>query len=121
MKLGALAGRPAGIAWMELAALSWAVGTILIRRSRMTLPAETLTVWMMTLTSLCLWVAGVRHGALAKLAVLGTHVGQPVVRRLYQLRLFTDHLVWHGTQSAARHQRHEHHGRTHWLALLGQP
>ena len=53
---GTLAGRPAGIAWMELAALLWAIGTILIRRTRITLPAEALTVWMMVLTCLCLWV-----------------------------------------------------------------
>ena len=54
-EVGTLAGRPAGIAWMELAALLWAIGTILIRRTRITLPAETLTVWMMVLTCLCLW------------------------------------------------------------------
>jgi drug/metabolite transporter (DMT)-like permease len=53
---GSLAGHPAGIAWMEFAALSWAIGTILIRRSHITLPAETLTVWMMVLTCLCLWI-----------------------------------------------------------------
>ena len=54
-EVGTLAGRPIGIAWMELAALSWAIGTILIRRSHITLPAEALTVWMMVLTCLCLW------------------------------------------------------------------
>jgi drug/metabolite transporter (DMT)-like permease len=54
-EVGTLAGRPAGIAWMELAALLWAIGTILIRRTRITLPAEALTVWMMVLTCLCLW------------------------------------------------------------------
>ena len=54
-EVGTLAGRPAGIVWMELAALAWAIGTILIRRSQTTLPAETLTVWMMVLTCLCLW------------------------------------------------------------------
>jgi drug/metabolite transporter (DMT)-like permease len=55
-EVGTLAGRPAGIAWMELAALLWAIGTIMIRRTRITLPAEALTVWMMVLTCLCLWV-----------------------------------------------------------------
>ena len=55
-ELGALAGRPVGIAWMELAALMWAVGTLMMRRARITLPVETLTVWMLILTSLCLWV-----------------------------------------------------------------
>ena len=55
-EVGTLAGRPAGIAWMELAALLWAIGTIMIRRTRITLPAEALTVWMMVLTCLFLWV-----------------------------------------------------------------
>ncbi len=55
-ELGALAGRPVGIAWMELAALLWALGTVMMRRARITLPVETLTVWMLILASLCLWV-----------------------------------------------------------------
>ena len=55
-ELGALAGRPVGIVWMELAALLWAVGTLMMRRANITLPVETLTVWMLMLTSLCLWV-----------------------------------------------------------------
>ncbi|QTN28397.1 DMT family transporter [Rhodoferax sp. AJA081-3] len=54
-ELGALAGRPVGIVWMELAAILWAVGTLMMRRARITLPVETLTVWMLILTSLCLW------------------------------------------------------------------
>ena len=54
-ELGALAGRPVGIAWMERAAVLWAVGTLMMRRARITLPVETLTVWMLILTSLCLW------------------------------------------------------------------
>lgn len=54
-ELVALSGRPMGIMWMELAAISWAVGTILMRRTTATLPMEALTVWMLTLTSLCLW------------------------------------------------------------------
>ena len=52
----ALAGRPLGIVWMEIAAVLWAIGTLMMRRSRLTLPLETLTVWMMILTSLCLWI-----------------------------------------------------------------
>ena len=50
-----LSGRPLGVMWMELAAVCWAVGTLLVRRSHLTLPVETLTVWMMILTSACLW------------------------------------------------------------------
>lgn len=51
----ALAGRPLGIVWMELAAVLWAVGTLMMRRAVLTLPVETLTVWMMILASVCLW------------------------------------------------------------------
>ena len=50
-----LAGRPIGVAWMGLAALLWAVGTLMLRRAHLTLPVETLTVWMMILASICLW------------------------------------------------------------------
>ncbi len=46
-ELAQLAGRPAGIAWMQLAAFSWALGTIWMRRARLTLPPEALVVWMM--------------------------------------------------------------------------
>lgn len=55
-EFGALTGRPVGIAWMELAAVLWAVGTLMMRRARITLPVEALTVWMLILTSVCLWV-----------------------------------------------------------------
>ena len=50
-----LSGRPLGIVWMELAAVSWAVGTLLMRRAQLTLSVEALTVWMMLLSSACLW------------------------------------------------------------------
>jgi drug/metabolite transporter (DMT)-like permease len=52
----ALSGRPLGVLWMEIAAVSWAIGTLLMRRATLTLPIETLTVWMMILTSACLWL-----------------------------------------------------------------
>ena len=51
-----LSGKPLGVLWMELAALSWAVGTLMMRRMPITLPTEALAVWMMLLTSACLWV-----------------------------------------------------------------
>lgn len=51
-----LSGKPLGVLWMELAALSWAVGTLMMRRMPITLPTEALSVWMMLLTSACLWV-----------------------------------------------------------------
>lgn len=52
----ALAGRPLGIVWIEIAALIWAIGTLMMRRATLTLPVATLTVWMMILSSACLWV-----------------------------------------------------------------
>ena len=52
----ALTGRPLGIVWMEIAAISWAIGTLMMRRAALTLPVETLTIWMMILTSACLWL-----------------------------------------------------------------
>jgi len=60
-ELAQIAGHPAGIAWMQGAALSWALGTIWMRRARLTLPAETLLVWMMVLATaalvpLALWL-----------------------------------------------------------------
>ena len=51
-----LSGQPLGIVWMELAALCWAIGTVMVRRAHLTLPVETLTVWMMILCSACLWL-----------------------------------------------------------------
>ncbi len=47
----ALQGRPMGILWMELGALSWAVGTLWMRRISFTMPVQSLTVWMMLLSS----------------------------------------------------------------------
>lgn len=54
-EITALAGRPLGIAWMQLAALSWALGTLMMRRTPLQLPTETLTVWMMALSSIGFW------------------------------------------------------------------
>lgn len=55
----ALAGRPAGILWMELGAVLWAVGTLMMRRTKFTLPVEALTVWMMILSAACLWLIAI--------------------------------------------------------------
>jgi drug/metabolite transporter (DMT)-like permease len=55
-ELAHLAGRPAGIVWMQLAALSWALGTIVMRRTRSTLGTEAITVWMMAMGAACFWV-----------------------------------------------------------------
>ncbi len=53
-ELAQLAGRPAGIAWMQGAAFCWALGTIWMRRARLTLPAETLVIWMMLWSALAI-------------------------------------------------------------------
>ena len=60
-ELAQLAGSPAGIAWMQGAALAWALGTIWMRRAQLTLPAQALVVWMMLLSAavlalLALWL-----------------------------------------------------------------
>jgi drug/metabolite transporter (DMT)-like permease len=54
-ELKALAGRPLGVLWMELAAISWALGTLWMRRATLTLPVEALVVWMMALTCMAMW------------------------------------------------------------------
>lgn len=55
-ELASLSGRPMGIVWMELAAISWALGTLMMRRAHLTLPVEVLTVWMMGTSAAALWV-----------------------------------------------------------------
>lgn len=55
-ELAALAGRPVGVLWMQLAALSWALGTLLMRRTKTTLPTEAVTVWMMLMGAAFFWL-----------------------------------------------------------------
>ena len=40
---------------MEIANVLWAVGALMMRRARFTLQVETLTLWMLALTSASLW------------------------------------------------------------------
>jgi drug/metabolite transporter (DMT)-like permease len=54
-ELGAIAGRPLGVLWMQLAAVSWALGTLLMRRSTLPLATEAITVWMMLLSAGAFW------------------------------------------------------------------
>ena len=54
-EITALAGRPLGIVWMQIAAVCWALGTVLMRRTTLDLPTETITVWMMLISSLGFW------------------------------------------------------------------
>jgi len=58
-ELAQLAGRPVGIFWMQGAAFCWALGTIWMRRARLTLPPETLVVWMMVWSAAVLALAAV--------------------------------------------------------------
>jgi drug/metabolite transporter (DMT)-like permease len=55
-ELQQISGSPSGVLWMEAAAMSWALGTLLMRRAHFTMAAEALTVWMLLLASLCIWV-----------------------------------------------------------------
>jgi len=65
-ELSALQGQPMGVLWMELGAISWGLGTLLMRRVQSTLPVQALTVWMMLLSSPFIF-----------LAALGTETWQP--------------------------------------------
>jgi drug/metabolite transporter (DMT)-like permease len=56
-ELTALAGRPIGVVWLQFAAVSWALGTLLIRRLPLSLSTEALTVWMMSIGALFFWAA----------------------------------------------------------------
>jgi drug/metabolite transporter (DMT)-like permease len=55
-EFNALAGHPLGVLWMQAAALCWALGTVLMRRSRLGLPTEAVTVWMMLMGSVVFWI-----------------------------------------------------------------
>jgi drug/metabolite transporter (DMT)-like permease len=54
-ELVALSGRPIGVLWLQAAALSWALGTVLMRRSSLPLPTEAVTIWMMLFGSAFFW------------------------------------------------------------------
>jgi drug/metabolite transporter (DMT)-like permease len=56
-ELVALSGRPIGVLWLQAAALSWALGTVLMRRSSLPLPTEAVTIWMMLFGSAFFWAA----------------------------------------------------------------
>lgn len=59
-----LAGRPTGVALALVAAATWALGTQLLRRTRVELPTLTLSFWMTALTGLamCLLAALFERG-----------------------------------------------------------
>lgn len=53
-ELNTLTGSPVGIVWMQAAAFCWALGTVWMRRAKLTLAPETLVIWMLALSSLIL-------------------------------------------------------------------
>lgn len=55
-ELAQLAGKPLGVLWMQVAALCWAGGTVMMRRTATPLPTEAVTVWMMLLGAACFWL-----------------------------------------------------------------
>jgi len=56
-ELARIAGRPLGVLWMQLAAISWATGTLMMRRTTTPLPTEAVTVWMMLMGAAFFWIA----------------------------------------------------------------
>lgn len=54
-ELAHLAGRPLGVLWMQLAAVSWALGILAMRRTRTALSTEAITVWMMLIGGAFFW------------------------------------------------------------------
>jgi len=57
-ELAQIVGRPVGIAWMQAAAFCWALGTIWMRRACLTIPEETLVIWMMLLSAAAIQLLG---------------------------------------------------------------
>ena len=51
-----LSGRPLGVAMMLVAAATWAIGTQLMRRTRIAAPTLTISFWMTVMTTL--WMSG---------------------------------------------------------------
>lgn len=58
-ELTALAGRPGGVALALVAAATWALGTQLLRRTRLEVPTLTLSFWMTALTAAAMTVLAV--------------------------------------------------------------
>lgn len=56
-ELTSLAGKPVGVLWLQAAALSWALGTLLMKRLTVSLSTEALTVWMMAMGSVFFAIA----------------------------------------------------------------
>jgi drug/metabolite transporter (DMT)-like permease len=52
-----MAGRPVGVLWMQLAAVCWAAGTLMMRRTQVPMANDALTVWMMAYGAVFFWLA----------------------------------------------------------------
>ncbi|MCB1886415.1 MAG: EamA family transporter [Rhodocyclaceae bacterium] len=55
-ELAHLSGNPAGVAWMLAAALSWATGTLLLKRVSLGASTEAMTLWMIGLAVPVIWL-----------------------------------------------------------------
>ncbi len=99
-ELNTLAGNPVAVLWMQSAAFSWALGTVLMRRSNLGLPTESITVWMMLMGSVCFWLIAAVAEPFPQVGSLSTG-----------LWLCPGHLVWHGQAPATLGQCLFHHGR----------
>jgi drug/metabolite transporter (DMT)-like permease len=55
-ELNNLAGKPLGVLWMQLAAVGWAAGTLMMRRTKLPLASDAITVWMMAYGALFFWI-----------------------------------------------------------------
>ena len=53
-EVGAMGRRPTGVVMMLVAAISWAIGTQLMRRTPLPLPLLSLSAWMMAITAVAL-------------------------------------------------------------------
>jgi drug/metabolite transporter (DMT)-like permease len=70
-ELALLAGRPLGVVWMQLGALCWALGTLLMRHTATTLPNEAVTVWMMLMGAAFFWTVAPLAEPLPRPAAFG--------------------------------------------------
>jgi drug/metabolite transporter (DMT)-like permease len=71
-ELSALAGKPVGVLWMQLAAASWAAGTLAMRRTQLPMPTEAVTIWMMAVGSAFFWLAAPLFEPVPKFAAFST-------------------------------------------------
>ncbi len=101
-EFSALAGRPVGIAWMQVAAISWALGTLMLRRTPLPLPTDVITDVDDGDVERRVLGAGRRARTRAVVVVQCADVGCAGVGRGHQLRARADHLVRAGAQACRR-------------------